>query len=188
MLTMMQPLQTELQSRPLDPEVEILAIVDDSDQVIGSASRAEIHRRQLRHRAVHILVVGPAGEVFVQRRAEHKDCDPGLWDTSAAGHVDFGETYVAAALRELAEELAIEGECLRPLWDLPATALTGNECVRVYVCETAVEPIVNYHEIVDSRWYAPTQLAAHMARDSPRFTAVFRKIFARFSATMGNPQ
>jgi isopentenyl-diphosphate delta-isomerase type 1 len=185
---MMPSPQTETQPRPLDPELEILAIVDESDQIIGSASRAEIHRQQLRHRAVHILVVGPAGEVFVQRRAEHKDCDPGLWDTSAAGHVDYGETYVAAALRELTEELAIEGELLRPLWDLPATALTGNEFVRVYVCETAVEPIVNYHEIVDSRWYAPTQLAAHIARDPHCFTAVFREIFARFGATMGNPQ
>lgn len=185
---MMQQLQTEMQARPLDPEVEILAIVDESDQVIGSASRAEIHRRQLRHRAVHILVVGPAGEVFVQRRAEHKDCDPGLWDTSAAGHVDYGETYAAAALRELAEELAIEGECLGFLWDLPATALTGNECVRVYVCETDVEPIVNHQEIIDGRWYAPTQLAAHMARDPQRFTVVFREIFARFNASTGNPQ
>lgn len=33
--------------------------------------------------------------------------NPGLWDFSAAGHVDHGETLLQAALRELQEETAL---------------------------------------------------------------------------------
>ncbi|MGR8922094.1 MAG: NUDIX hydrolase, partial [Gammaproteobacteria bacterium] len=60
---------------------ERLAVVDGRDRVVGYATRAEVHARGLRHRAVHVLVSRDDGAVYVQRRAEHKDCAPGLWDT-----------------------------------------------------------------------------------------------------------
>lgn len=87
---------------------EALALVDDKDQVISAMSRREIHARSLRHRAVHILVTDRRGRVLLQKRSKHKDVHPGAWDTSAAGHVDYGESYVLAAQRELKEELGIE--------------------------------------------------------------------------------
>jgi len=34
---------------------------------------------------------------------------PGRWDQTAGGHVDEGEDYKTTALRELAEEMGIEG-------------------------------------------------------------------------------
>lgn len=159
---------------------ELLAIVDAENRVIGSGARGDIHRRQLRHRSAHILLVNTAGNIFVQRRAEHKDCAPGLWDTSAAGHVDVGESYDAAARRELAEELAVEGVALKPLWDLPARVATGNEFARVYLCRTDIEPEPDAAEIADACWYTRQQLAASIAGDPERYTTVFRDIFTRF--------
>ena len=35
---------------------EIFDVVDERDCVIGRASRAEVHARRLRHRAVHIFL------------------------------------------------------------------------------------------------------------------------------------
>ena len=36
------------------------------------------------------------------------DLAPGKWDQSAAGHVDEGESYIEAALRETKEELGLD--------------------------------------------------------------------------------
>ena len=45
------------------------------------------------------------GEILLQQRALSKEICPGLWDVSAAGHVDSGETLEDAAVRETFEEL-----------------------------------------------------------------------------------
>lgn len=46
-------------------------------------------------------------EVVLQYRALAKQTWPGLWDISAAGHIDFGETPIAAAIRETSEETGV---------------------------------------------------------------------------------
>ena len=86
---------------------EFFDVVDGRDTVVGRAARREVHARGLLHRAVHILVFDGAGRVFLQKRSMKKDIAPGLWDSSCSGHVDAGENYDAAAVRELAEELGL---------------------------------------------------------------------------------
>src|SRR5213593_3474588 len=87
---------------------EIFDVVNERDEVIGQQVRHEVHRLGLKHRAVHVLVFNTRGEIFLQKRSLKKDRQPGLWDSSASGHLDSGETYDACALRELREELGLE--------------------------------------------------------------------------------
>jgi isopentenyldiphosphate isomerase/uncharacterized protein YqgV (UPF0045/DUF77 family) len=61
----------------------------------------------LRHRSVAIVVTGSDGRLLVHRRADDKDVFPGWWDLAAGGVVGVGESYAAAARRELAEELGV---------------------------------------------------------------------------------
>jgi len=61
------------------------------------------------HRAVHLLLFDPAGNLLLQKRALTKDIQPGKWDTSVGGHLDPGEDFETAVHRELAEELGING-------------------------------------------------------------------------------
>jgi 16S rRNA (adenine1518-N6/adenine1519-N6)-dimethyltransferase len=110
---------------------ERFALVDEQDRVIGDASRAEVHGNNLRHRAVHILVFDQSNQVFLQKRSRWKDRHPGLWDSSAAGHVDAGEEYDAAACRELAEELGVTAELTR-VTKLGASEQTGQEFIWLY--------------------------------------------------------
>ena len=92
----------------MNVENEIYNIVDENDQIIGQASRKHIHKNKLLHRSVHTLVFNSRKELFLQKRALCKDENPGLWDTSSAGHVDAGESYDACAHRELGEELNLK--------------------------------------------------------------------------------
>jgi isopentenyl-diphosphate delta-isomerase len=67
----------------------------------------EAYRRGLWHRAAHVLVYTPQGEVLVQQRSRGSVTHAGQLDISAAGGVDPGETPLQAAARETAEELGI---------------------------------------------------------------------------------
>ncbi|MGB8170892.1 MAG: 16S rRNA (adenine(1518)-N(6)/adenine(1519)-N(6))-dimethyltransferase RsmA, partial [Chthoniobacteraceae bacterium] len=87
-----------------DVHGEIFDVVDEGDRVIGQKSRFEVHRQKMLHRAVHIFVFNEAGELFLQRRSKWKDVHPLRWDSSAAGHVNAGQTYDETAPREIEEE------------------------------------------------------------------------------------
>jgi isopentenyldiphosphate isomerase len=93
-----------------DEEVDV---VDEEDAVIGRATRAEVRARNLRHRAAYVLVFDPGGKLFVHQRSMAKDVYPGYFDVAIGGVVEAGETYDAAAERELGEELGIRGIALR---------------------------------------------------------------------------
>ena len=88
---------------------ELFEVVDEHDQVLRQESRTEVHRQRLLHRAVHVLVFNKSGEVYLQKRAATKDTYPNRWTTSCSGHVDAGEDYDTAVVRELKEELGIGG-------------------------------------------------------------------------------
>jgi 8-oxo-dGTP pyrophosphatase MutT (NUDIX family) len=91
------------------PGGELVEVVDDDDRVLAVVTRAEMRARRLQHRAVFIAVVDAADRVLVHRRSEHKDLWPGWWDLAVGGVVGAGETYDAAAERELYEEVGLRG-------------------------------------------------------------------------------
>lgn len=97
---------------------ETIDIVDDEDRVVARATRREMRERNLLHRAVYIFVVNSAGELFVHRRTATKDVYPGYWDVCVGGVVVAGESYDAAAEREIAEELGVVGVSVRSLGKL----------------------------------------------------------------------
>jgi len=111
---------------------EMLSVVNDQDEVIGEERRDVIHRDGLWHRAVHILALNKKGDVFLQKRSALKDVCPGLWDSSAAGHVDAGESYEDCAVRELGEELGLYEHVVKEVGQLPAAENTGYEFVKLY--------------------------------------------------------
>ncbi len=89
---------------------EYFEIVDDQDRVIGRALRSACHGNPaLVHRVAHVLVFNRDGALLLQKRSRNKDIQPGRWDTSVGGHLDPGEDYRQAAVREMAEELGVTG-------------------------------------------------------------------------------
>src|SRR5450432_2467887 len=114
---------------------EIFDVVNERDEVVGQNTRREVHRLGLRHRAVHVLVFNSRGQVFLQKRSMKKDRHPGVWDSSASGHVDSGEHYDATAVREVREEIGLAlAQTPELLFNIAAGAETDQEFVRVYRC------------------------------------------------------
>ncbi len=135
----------------MNDQDEIYAVVDDRDQVVGKATRREIHQQGLLHRSVHIFVFNRHGQLYLQKRAMNKDQYPGCWDSSAAGHVDWGETYETAAMRELEEELGIRS---RPIYwfKIKACLETGWEHVAFFTAHAMEDIKANPREIMDGKF------------------------------------
>ena len=152
-------------------------VVDEQDRVVGRASRAEVHARNLRHRAVHLWLFRPNGRLLLQKRALHKDSAPGCWVSSCSGHLDCGEDYEGAARRELEEELGIPPEevAWTPPWrKFPASPETGHEFVQVYLLRGyrgAVHP--NPEEVTDLRWMAPSAVDRALREEPGAFARSF---------------
>lgn len=92
-----------------DPGAELVDLVDEINRVVGKATRREVRRHNLLHRGVGIICFNSKGQVYVHRRTSTKDVFPDLYDMLVGGVVSSGESYEAAARREIAEELGIEG-------------------------------------------------------------------------------
>jgi 16S rRNA (adenine1518-N6/adenine1519-N6)-dimethyltransferase len=140
-----------------DVHGEIFDVVDESDRVIGQASRHEVHRRKLLHRAVHIFVFNEIGDLFLQRRSKWKDTHPLRWDSSAAGHVNAGQTYDDTAPREVEEELGVSVEA-ESHWVLPPGANTGWEHVRLYRARHDGPFHLNPAELDGGGFFTPAQI------------------------------
>ena len=85
--------------------MDMLDIIDENGAVIDTVPFAEAHKRQLLHRFVRVFVVNAQGNYVLHKR-DASILDGGLLDT-AGGHLDSGEDFLDAAVREVAEEMGI---------------------------------------------------------------------------------
>ena len=169
-------------SAPVDMTEEIFEFVNDRDEVIGRAPRSEVHRRGLKHRAVHVLVFNARGELFLQKRSLKKDCFPGVWDSSASGHIDPGESYDACAVRELGEELGLQvTKPLERLFKIDACPETGEEFVWVYRCEAEGPFTLHPEEIERGGWFAPDEVTRWIAERPQEFASGFVLIWQQLN-------
>ncbi len=83
-------------------------IVNDSDQIIGYRKKDQAYKERVMLRSVQIFVYNSKGELYIQKRSKNKLRYPNYFCASVAGHVEAGESYRWAAIRELKEELGLK--------------------------------------------------------------------------------
>jgi len=155
---------------------EIFDVVDINNNVIRQASRDEVHQKKLMHRSVHILVFNSQVNLFLQKRSLIKDENPGLWDTSAAGHLDSGEDYLNCAKRELKEELGIS-VAMDEVMRIPAQLATLWEHIHVYKCVTNNKIKINKQEINEGRFWSMPEIMQSIKSNPKIFTSTFHLLF-----------
>ena len=89
--------------------------VDDKDRVQGSGGIEEAFKKGYAVRIVRMFITSNSGKILIQKRSSKIKNSPLKWDQSAGGHVDDNETYLAAAKRELFEEMGINNVRLKKL-------------------------------------------------------------------------
>lgn len=169
-----------------DNQQELFDVVNANDEVIGQATRGEVHRRGLMHRAVHIFVFNSDGQLYLQKRSQTKDKHPGCYDSSASGHHDAGEDADTCACRELREELSFKaGTGLTRLFKIPACAETGWEHVTFYTLQTDAPPQPNPREIESGRFFTLAEVLRMIGEDPQQFAPGFLKVLQKFGEQMG---
>ena len=89
---------------------ELVSVADENGRIVGSAFRDEIKGKGLIACIAATIVFNTKGNIILQKIARTKDGDPLKWAYSSGGHVSAGEDYETAAVRELKEELGIDGK------------------------------------------------------------------------------
>ncbi len=158
---------------------ELLDIVDEDDQVVGRASRRDVHAAGHLHRAVHLFLVDNRKRILLQRRSDAKADWPGCWDSSASGHVVSGQGYDEAMVREAEEEIGYRCDDPVPILHVEGGEMTEGEWVRVYIEEIKgrVRLKPDPAEVAELRWWTRAELVEALVREPEAFAVSFRTLF-----------
>jgi isopentenyldiphosphate isomerase len=162
-------------------DIEVVALVDRSGAVVGSAERSVVRRENLLHAATAVLVRDPERRIYVHRRSPDKDWAPGRHDAAAGGVMTYGEDPQASAARELAEELGVDGADLRPLG---RSVYEDDEtrCVEHCYETTWSGPLRHADgEVVWGAWMTLAELDAHLRAPSWPFVPDTRALLTRLA-------
>jgi isopentenyldiphosphate isomerase len=161
---------------------DMFDVVNERDEVVDRQPRSVVHRKGLKHRATHALVFNSRGEVFLQKRSKKKDRQPGVWDSSASGHVDSGEDYDTCVVRELREEIGLSlTQPPERLFKINACEETDQEFVWVYRCQHDGPFALNPDEIDEGDWFAPEKVTSWMAERPQDFATALHFVWGRLA-------
>lgn len=164
---------------------EVFDVVDEDDEVLRQEKRSVVHEQNLIHRAVHVLVFNKKKEVLLQKRSILKDKCPGLWDSSAAGHLDAGESYDDCAPRELKEELGVDAE-VQHIAQLKPCENTGWEHIGLYVSRYDGALRFPCSEIEHAMWFEMDELNDWIQKRPVDFAPGFIECWAVFYEKFSN--
>lgn len=87
---------------------ELVVLVDDSGEALGTAPKATVHHQQTPlHLAFSCYVLDGAGRLLLTRRALGKPTWPGAWTNTFCGHPAPGEDIFDAVHRRAGQELGL---------------------------------------------------------------------------------
>lgn len=143
-----------------------IQIVDENDNFIANVSYEEALAKKAIRRAARIFIINESGQILIQRRSEHV-AKPLLLDNSVGGHVDEGETYREAALREMKEELGLEAY---ELIEIANSFRSGGFFCNLYLVKVpdGIEVTFDEYEVSEVLWLSReevTDLVTHNVQE-----------------------
>ena len=155
---------------------ELFPIVNEDGTVVGKAPRSVCHNgSKLLHPVIHLHIYNKEGDLFLQKRSENKDIQPGKWDTAVGGHIDYGEEVEVALRREAREELGVlQFEPVfvrRYLFESPIEKELVYSYRTVYDGPFSIDQV----EVVEARFWSMTDIHANLGKGifTPNFEQEF---------------
>src|SRR3990167_993054 len=169
---------------------EILDIVNSKDEVINSLPREEVYKKgNCFIRGVWLFIQNSKGELWIPRRVKTKKLCPNALDGSVVGHVDAGESYENAMVREIEEEVNIKIApedlvCLGEMGPYQLAKMSNDirAFIKVYILKSDETPNYNKYDFYESYWLTPEQLLEKIEKGDehkPSLPFVIKHLFIK---------
>jgi isopentenyl-diphosphate delta-isomerase len=160
--------------------MEVVILVDEKDNTIGTMEKMEAHKKGLLHRAFSVLLFNSNGELLIQKRSSSKYHSAGLWTNTCCSHPRLDEKIEDAIQRKLMQEMGIDAQ---PVFAYKFTyridlenGLTENELDHVFIGTYDGEPEINKDEVEDWKFISLTDLHRIIKTNPEQFTFWFKLI------------
>ena len=167
--------QRRWQKRQFTDE-EQLPIVDEEGKLVGKAPRSVCHDgEKLLHPVVHLHVLNKNKAIFLQKRPMDKLIQPGKWDTSVGGHIEFGEDLETSLKREAWEEIGLQNFSARFVTKYIWESEVERELVYVFVTHDFQSINLHSEEVQEGKFWTRGQIKKNLGQDifTPNFEHEF---------------
>lgn len=160
-----------------------IILVNEHDEVVGTAEKMQVHREGLMHRAFSVFIFDTKGRMLLQQRAKEKYHGAFLWTNACCSHPYPNENIAAAAARRLNEELGFTTK-LEKIFEFTYHAKVENDLIEheydhVFAGEYESEIHPNAEEVMDYSYKEMTEIQAAIEHHPEKFTSWFKIAFPK---------
>lgn len=165
-------------------EEDLIVLVNEKDENIGSIGKLEAHQKGLLHRAFSILIWNDNDELLIHQRAFGKYHSAGLWTNTCCSHPKINETILDAAHRRLKEEMGFDCELEHKFHFIYKVELENqlfeHELDHVLIGRYNQNPNPNTDEVKTYKWISFSDLKNEIAAKPENYTFWFKEIINNF--------
>ncbi len=168
-------LRNKLKNKKLIGE-EWLPLVDETGKVIGKAPRSACHSdKSLLHPVVHVHFFDDKGRIFLQKRPENKETQPGKWDTAVGGHISAGESLEEGLEKEVREEIGVTQADFQFVKHYVWESDIERELVYLFFAKTNQQIKINKDELADGKFWTFKEIKKNLRKGifTPNFENEF---------------
>ena len=153
---------------------DVLDVQGNKTGKIGERGKPSVQGEYFR--IVHVWLINSVNEFLISKRASVKKTDPNIWEPTR-GWVISGEDSIAAALREVKEELGLTLNPFNSRLIISRISSRDDAIVDVWLFREDIDiknAILQPNEVSDIKW-ASGELIKKLVREN-RFMAVNRSL------------
>lgn len=167
---------------------KLIALVDNSDKVIGFEEKQLVHEKGLLHRAFSIFIFNKKGELLLHQRALNKYHSPSLWTNTCCSHLLQDMTMEKCTHDRLNYEMGfdcnLDFQFSFTYKTMFGNGLTEYETDHIYTGNWNGSPNPTVAEVMGYKWISKNELLTDAKQNPNKYTYWLRFILENYSKNL----